>query len=397
LPQPLVEIECLGQTLTPVVTNLEAGKFLWQMLAEVRATLLPGLENLSPSPLSFSADEAQQSTNENGSEHQQVEEALLLSEERFRQVIDSISDHIYVTEITAEGHFVNLYLSPHVATLTHYSWQKFIDDWSFWPALIHPDDQAAAAAQATQLAKGQNSSIEYRLKQASGNFIWVRDSGQARKDAQGKITIYGLVSDITLRKQAEEALRQSEERFTLAVQGSNDGIWDWNISNNWLYWSPRLIELLGYSVDELDDSFDKFESRLHPDDKERVNAALAAHLKHEMPYDVEQRLRTKSDDYRWFRIRGQAVWDENGQPLRMVGSASDITEQKRVEIERERLIFEVEQRATREQAIREITDKLRTASSLKHLVEIATKELQQRLSATHAKLELGLEIEKDHI
>jgi PAS domain S-box-containing protein len=130
---------------------------------------------------------------------------------------------------------------------------------------------------------------------------------------------------------ALKALRVSEERFALAVQGANDGIWDWDIKNNTLYWSPRMKELLGYADGELDVDFDTFESHLHPDDRERVGAVIEAHLKDRVTYDVEQRLRTKSGEYRWFSARGQALWDETGNPLRMIGFTSDITERKRAE------------------------------------------------------------------
>ncbi len=133
------------------------------------------------------------------------------------------------------------------------------------------------------------------------------------------------------RVRAEEALRVSEERFALAVRGSDAGLWDWDILNNSLYWSPRLKELLGYADDELDVDFDTFESLLHPDDREHMATAIEAHLKDRGLYDVEQRLRTKSGQYRWFRVRGQALWDEAGNPLRMVGSTTDITERKQTD------------------------------------------------------------------
>lgn len=142
--------------------------------------------------------------------------------------------------------------------------------------------------------------------------------------------LLGISVDITEQKQNEEALRISEQRFALALQGSNDGIWDWDIANGTLYWSPRLKELLGYTDDELQIDFEIFASLLHPDDT-NTGAALEAHLKDRVPYDIEQRLRHKSGDYRWVRVRGQALWDENGQPIRMVGSTSDITEQKQAE------------------------------------------------------------------
>lgn len=144
----------------------------------------------------------------------QDEAALRQSEQRFRQVVSSISDHIYVTEVTENGHHINLYLSPHIEPLTGYPFDKFLADWSFWPSIvIHPDDRAAAAAQAARLARGQNSEMEYRLIRANGDIIWVRDSGRVEKDAARRsLIVYGLVTDITERKQAEAALALARDQ-----------------------------------------------------------------------------------------------------------------------------------------------------------------------------------------
>ena len=150
-------------------------------------------------------------------EREQAREALQRSEERFRQVVVSISAHIYVTEITPDGQHNNLYLSPHVEALTGYPLEKFQADWLFWPStVIHPDDRATAARQAAQLALGQNSEVEYRLLRADGKIVWVRDSARVQTDGHTKI-IYGLVSDITERKLAEEEVRQLNESLEQRV------------------------------------------------------------------------------------------------------------------------------------------------------------------------------------
>jgi PAS domain S-box-containing protein len=145
-------------------------------------------------------------------ERRWAEEQLRSSEELFRQVISSISDHIYVWKVIEGGqHPVNLYLSPHVETLSGYPLEKFVNDWSFWASLlIHPDDRALAAAQAAALTKGQNSEVEYRLIQANGDIIWVRDSARVHYVDHQKI-IYGVVSDITERKRAEEEIQKLNE------------------------------------------------------------------------------------------------------------------------------------------------------------------------------------------
>lgn len=145
-------------------------------------------------------------------ERKQAEAALRASEERFRQVISSISDWIYVTRLDADGTKVNLYLSPHVETLTGYPYENFMTDWSFWPAVvIHPDDRAAAAEQTMRLAQGQNNETEYRLIRANGEVIWVRDSARIETTSATSKIIYGVVSDITQRKQLETQFLQAQK------------------------------------------------------------------------------------------------------------------------------------------------------------------------------------------
>ncbi len=141
-------------------------------------------------------------------------QALQESEERFRQVVTSISDHIYMTEIATEGGHQNHYLSPNVETLTGYPLEQFMTNWNFWPStIIHPDDRAAAAGQAARLAQGQNSEAEYRLVRADGAIIWIRDSGRVEKDvAKQRLVVYGVVSDIHERKQAEISLALARDQ-----------------------------------------------------------------------------------------------------------------------------------------------------------------------------------------
>lgn len=157
-------------------------------------------------------------------EQKQAEEALRQREQQFRQVVASISDHIYMTEVTAAGQKVNLYLSPHVEILSGYPLTKFINDWSFWPTVvIHPDDRARAAEQAARLTSGQNSQLEYRLVRANGEIIWVRDSGRTEYDsAQQRILIYGVVSDITERKRTEVELALARDQALEASRLKTD-------------------------------------------------------------------------------------------------------------------------------------------------------------------------------
>lgn len=139
--------------------------------------------------------------------------ALRDSESRFRQVITSISDHIYATQVTPTGERLNLYISPNITELTGYPREKFVADWSFWPSVvIHPEDRVMAAVHALHLPHDHQSEIEYRLVRADGRVIWVRDSARI-EDVEGSTIIYGVVSDISERKRAEEELKRSHHEL----------------------------------------------------------------------------------------------------------------------------------------------------------------------------------------
>lgn len=145
------------------------------------------------------------------------------------------------------------------------------------------------------------------------------------------------------RNLAESRLRESEERFDLAVRGSTDGVWDWpNLESDAHWWSPRCYELIGYMPDEFEVSWSSFLKLIHPVDRSDVERRMSRHLEDRVPFDVEFRLRTKSGEYGWFRSRGQALWNDLGAPIRMAGSLQDIIDRKRAEDAREQLIVELE-------------------------------------------------------
>lgn len=133
---------------------------------------------------------------------------------------------------------------------------------------------------------------------------------------------------------AEEALRESEERYALAVSGAMDGIWDWNLRTDKVHFSSRWKEMLGYAEDEIGDNPQEWFGRIHPEDAEHVRAALGMHLKGSTPHFVSQhRMLHKDGGFRWVLIRGATVRDESGKAYRMAGSQSDVTVRKKAEEE----------------------------------------------------------------
>jgi|GEM_PF-1324131 len=127
-------------------------------------------------------------------------------------------------------------------------------------------------------------------------------------------------------------LRTSEERFELAVNGSNDAIWDWDIQSNQLYLSPRYGIILGYGTHEFPGMFNIWIRLIHPDDKPRVKKAIEENIHHKKPFNCEFRLKNKSGTWLWMLGRGDAVRDSAGTAIRMAGSFTNISEHKSTEL-----------------------------------------------------------------
>ena len=133
----------------------------------------------------------------------------------------------------------------------------------------------------------------------------------------------------TLRKQVAARtgeLAESEERFALAVEGTDAGIWDWKVKTGLVYRSPRFFRMLGYAEGELAQDAATSLDLIHPDDLAVTRKALDQHLGERVPYDAEVRMRHRLGHYIWVEARGQAVWDDDGEPIRMAGSVTDITD-----------------------------------------------------------------------
>lgn len=134
------------------------------------------------------------------------------------------------------------------------------------------------------------------------------------------------------RQRIQSQLRESEDRWQLALLGTNDGIWDWNVKTNEVFFSPRWKEMLGYAENEITNSVNAWSKLIHPDDAAAVAQALQEHLsKKTQFYSTEHRLLCKDGSYKWILSRGQALWDDAGDAIRMVGSQTDISATKQME------------------------------------------------------------------
>jgi PAS domain S-box-containing protein len=201
-------------------------------------------------------------------------------------------------------------------------------------ACVYPDDRPYVdrvwkAAAAT----GAPFNIEHRLLVA-GKVKWVREKAELEFDDRSVLVGgIGITQAITERKRLEAEVRHAQERFELALRGADLALWDWSIETGEVTFNPRWAEMRGLRLDEVVPHVDSWTSGIHPDDRPRVQKALDDYLAGRVAeYESEHRIRTKTGEWLWILDRGKVfARSESGQPVRMVGTALDITARKHAE------------------------------------------------------------------
>ena len=180
------------------------------------------------------------------------------------------------------------------------------------------------------ISSGESWQGEICNRSKDGRLYWVSSIVAPFRGADGKIEKYvSIRQDITRRKQLEKDATEMAERYTLAIEGGHDGLWDWmDVHAHAEWWSPQFYRLLGFEPGEIPADITTFDNLLHPEDQPSTFEAIEEALKELSPFDVEYRLRTKSGEYRWFRSRAKVYFDGLGYATRMAGSIQDIHERK---------------------------------------------------------------------
>ncbi len=268
-------------------------------------------------------------------ERKQAEQALAHTQEKLRQALRASGTGLWDWNTETN----EVFFSDEWAQQLGYASQEIAGRLEEWESRLHPDDHDRALAYVQNYRTNPKGPYEqeFRLRRKDGSYCWISARASFVEEPDGRrVRLLGSHTDLTERKRAEGALRISEERFHFAIEATNEGLWDWNVRTDAVYFSPQWIRLLGYLPEEVPGSTAFFYTIVHPDDLSRLTAVLQAHFDGRTPVkELELRLRHKSGEYRWYLDRGKVVArDANGQSLRMVGTITDITERKQVERER---------------------------------------------------------------
>ncbi len=232
------------------------------------------------------------------------------------------------------------FVTENIKDVFGYSAKEFLTASVKYSDIIHKDDFQTIKGEILDKGSDGSSFIEhkpYRIIAKDGSVKWLKDITSIHRNNGGEITHYeGIIIDITEQveaEEAEEAISDNELRWQFAIEGNSDGLWDWNILTDEVYYSSQWKKMLGFSGDEIKGDLYEWDSRVHPDDKQKALEDINRHLRGETDfYENEHRLLCKDNTYKWILDRGKVItFSKDNKPIRIIGTLSDITKRKKAE------------------------------------------------------------------
>ncbi len=233
--------------------------------------------------------------------------------------------NVGVFRSTSEGRIMEA--NPAFLSMLGFSSLEEAQAWGMDKLYVHREERLRHLDRMRE--HGGIKDVEIQLRRMDGRVVWVQMTKTLSSAVNGEMTFDGLIEDITERKRADEALRESEQRLALAAKGSSDGLWDWDLSTGLVTYSPRFKAMMGLEGDELGHDVESWFNRVVPEDLPLLKAALDARLKGSAEeLDVEYRVRHKDGSVLWMWCQGGPLLLDDGRPSRLSGTQRDITERK---------------------------------------------------------------------
>ncbi|MFM7191360.1 MAG: PAS domain-containing protein, partial [Microcystaceae cyanobacterium] len=261
-----------------------------------------------------------------------AEEALQQNEARFQKLAATLPGILFTVVQSPNGTIRFSYCSPLIQSILGITVEQVLADSRSLLDRIHPQDFPRYRRTIQDcIAQLSPFNLDLRMQLPTGQWQWLRVSAQPEYLDQGDIAWYGVSLDITAQKQAEAERDELQERLSLVLQGSNDGWWDWNMVTQEIYISPRWWQMVGYEPGELDP--ESWYDLIHPEDLPNVQTTLNAFLANTTQQfcEIEYRLRHKQGHDVPVFSRGLTIRDDQGNPLRNVGTNTDLSVLKQKE------------------------------------------------------------------
>jgi PAS domain S-box-containing protein len=329
----------VGQTTLEVLKLAQRSEIL--LPSELVPDVPPALEAVCMKALAREAAERYGTASElalevnrwQDDQRRKAEEALRRQTEILRSILDSMADGVLVADSSGQIHLMN----PTAERMLGRALEPTLSSLGLESRVYQSDGVTPFEKHQVPMVRAirgeELDDVDVFLRAGNESGIWASLTARPLRDESGSVQASVMVlRDVTERRRVEQELFRSRERFELAVAGSQDGLWDWDLATNETYFSPRWKSILGYEDHEIANHIDEWAVRLHPEERERVIAANLAHIEGNTPhYEYEYRLRHKDGSYRWILARGVALRDKTGKAYRMAGSHVDVTERKRLE------------------------------------------------------------------
>ncbi len=316
-------------------------------------------------------------------ERKQAEQDIRESEARFRTLFEDSADAYLILDN-------NIFVDCNQATVEMLRMSNKKEALSTHPSQLSPEFQPDGRPSGEKA----DEMIRIALEQGSNRFEWMHRRGDGEDflvevlltpiPVGDKTVIHTVWRDITERKQAEQAIRESQERLDLALKASNAGVWEFWPQDDKALFSERWFTMLGYEPNELPSSYATWRGLLHPDDLERTEAIVFAAVESGDDFVTEFRMKTRDGAWRWIHDVGMTVEQiESGATKRMIGTHTDITEQKRLQAQVQEAF---ERRGDQVQLSTEISQEIAQASGLDELFNQVVALTKERLGYYHTQL-----------
>jgi diguanylate cyclase len=257
-----------------------------------------------------------------------VEEEIKESEAHLNALVSNTPAVIYSYTVDIDGRPDLTYVNNNVISVLGFKPEDFVGNMALWVSCVHPED----IPKLQEKLAGKEMLNEYRFKDKNGKYHWLHDQQKVYKRENGITEIIGAWWDVTERKEMEQQLKESQLSLKIATEGTETGVWDWDMVNDSVTYSIQWKKMLGYEDHEVENTFSGWKNLWHPDDAASIEKAVKDHLAGKTAkYEIIHRCRHKDGDWRWIITRGTILKDNNNKPYRWVGTNVDITKLKQIE------------------------------------------------------------------